>query len=344
MAKRKLTRRQDWRIKKIQEERTARADKKEDGIQSQLTEGELGQEQHGLVICHFGMQVDVEVLEGDTRGTIHRCNLRANLGSLVTGDKVIWRSGTKNTGVVVAVLDRHTVLSRPNMHGDIRPVAANIDYIVIVVAPEPQAFANLIDRYLVASEVCGIEPVLLLNKTDLINDENREHFTSLLATYDKIGYRTLSASVYNSDDGLDELKGLLNGRISVFVGQSGVGKSSIIQALLPEEELKVGELSISTGKGKHTTTAAKLFHFPGGGDLIDSPGIREFGLWHMDQLEVLSGFKEFQEFVGYCRFRDCHHEREPGCALLKAVEDGHISETRMNSYKRIIDSLDEGKW
>lgn len=343
MAKRKLTRRQDWRIKKIQQERTDRAGKKEQGIQSQLTEGELGPEQHGLIICHFGTQVDVEALDGPTQGEVHRCHLRANLGSLVTGDKVVWRAGTKNTGVVVAVLDRHTVLSRPNLHGEIRPVAANIDYIVIVVAPEPQAFANLIDRYLVASEVCGIEPVLLLNKTDLLNDTNRGHFESLLETYDKIGYRTLSASIY-SEQGLDELKGLLNNRISVFVGQSGVGKSSIIQSLLPEEELKVGELSISTRKGKHTTTAAKLFHFPGGGDLIDSPGIREFGLWHMDPDEVLSGFKDFRDFVGYCRFRDCHHEREPGCALLQAVDDGHISQTRMDSYKRIINSLDEGKW
>ena len=125
----------------------------------------------------------------------------------------------------------------------------------------------------------------------------------------------------------------------MFVGQSGVGKSSLINTLLPDEELKVGALSKATKKGRHTTTTARLYHFPAGGDLIDSPGIREFGLWHMSEEDVTYGFRELREIAGYCRFRDCKHETEPGCAILKALDEGIISEERFISYQRILATL-----
>jgi ribosome biogenesis GTPase len=127
----------------------------------------------------------------------------------------------------------------------------------------------------------------------------------------------------------------------VFVGQSGVGKSSLINVLLPGVDLKVGELSEQTRKGKHTTTTARLFHFPKGGDLIDSPGIREFALWHLEPERLLDGFVEFRPYLGHCRFRDCKHEHEPGCAILEAIESGKISASRMESYQRILQSLQE---
>ncbi|MCP4597427.1 small ribosomal subunit biogenesis GTPase RsgA [Neptuniibacter sp.] len=339
MAKRKLTRRQSWRIQKIQEERTARASKKDAAIEQQLDSSDLGPEQHGLIISHFGRTVDVETSEGDNAGEIIRCHMRTNLGQLVTGDRVIWRNG-KESGVVVAKLDRKSELLRPNPYGEMKPVAANIDFIVITIAVEPIPHANLIDRYLVAAELSGIEPVILLNKTDLLSSANSDKINQMLQRYTDIGYQVLRASS-SSAEGLAELKAKLDQRISVFVGQSGVGKSSLINALLPGVDLKVGELSTQTKKGRHTTTTARLFHFPDGGDLIDSPGIREFGLWHIDPEDVIQGFKELSPLAGMCRFRDCHHEKEPGCALKSAVEDGTISQQRWNSYKYILGSIEE---
>lgn len=341
MAKRKVNRRQAWRIDKIQSERAARAERKDALIEDQLEGGELGPEQHGLIISHFGRQVDVEALEGDSKGEILRCHLRTHLGQLVTGDRVIWRR-SPDSGVVVAALDRHSELLRPNNHGELKPVAANIDFIVIVIAVEPYAHANLIDRYLVAAEASDIEPVLLLNKADLLDDENRQRLEPLLEQYRSLGYRTLQASTASSH-GLDELKALLADHISVFVGQSGVGKSSLINSLLPGTDLRVGALSEQSRKGRHTTTTARLFHFPDGGDLIDSPGIREFGLWHMTESQVLSGFRELAQLQGHCRFRDCHHEQEPGCAFITAVEEGQVSEQRFASYRQILGSMQDSR-
>ena len=248
MAKRRLSKQQQHRIRKIQEERTRRAGKREQAINDQREAGELGPEQSGLIIAHYGQQLDVEALDGDHRGELFRCFVRANIDSLVTGDRVIWCRGDDNTGVIVARQDRHTLLQRPDNFGQLKPVAANIDHIVLVIAPLPEPHDNLIDRYLVAAENTEIPAVILMNKSDLLNDDNRHRLEPMLNRYRNLGYQVVTASAHHPDRHDDTITSLVSGRTSVFVGQSGVGKSSIIQTLVPEHELKVGAVSDSTGK------------------------------------------------------------------------------------------------
>ncbi|TLX55266.1 ribosome biogenesis GTPase RsgA [Stutzerimonas nosocomialis] len=343
MAKRHLSRRQSWRIEKIQEERAARAARRESKALEELEGGDLGPEQTGLVIAHFGVQVEVEAQDGELAGSVFRCHLRANLPALVTGDRVVWRAGNQGIGVIVAQLPRDTELCRPDSRGQLKPVAANVDLIVIVFAPLPEPHANLIDRYLIAAEHAGIQPLLLLNKADLVDAQNQAPLEALLGVYRTLGYPLLEVSA-RQGLGMDQLRERLNGQVSVFVGQSGVGKSSLVNTLLPGVDTRVGPLSELTGKGTHTTTTARLFHFPGGGELIDSPGIREFGLGHVSRDDVEAGFIEFRELLGHCRFRDCKHDREPGCALLKALEDGRIQPQRMASYRHILSTLPEPEY
>ncbi|MBL4866586.1 MAG: small ribosomal subunit biogenesis GTPase RsgA [Pseudomonadales bacterium] len=337
MAKRKLTRKQSWRVKKIQNERTERMRKQQEKQDRLITGGDLGPEQEGLVITHYGSQLDIECLNDHQKGVIFRCHLRANIEGLVTGDRVVWRAGKEFTGIIVASLPRHSVLNRPDTRGKLKPIAANIDQIIVVFSPLPKASSALLDRYLVAVELSQIEPILLLNKYDLI-DEDEQHLIPMIQRYRDIGYTVLTSST-KKHQGLNELQSLLDQRISVFVGQSGVGKSSLVNSLLPGTELKIGEVSENSGLGIHTTTSARLFHLPGGGELIDSPGIREFGLWHLKPDELIDGFKEFTPFVGLCKFRDCNHDKEPGCAILKAVKDGDITSLRFDNYRQILQAL-----
>lgn len=341
MSKRKLNRRQQWRIEKIQAEKAARAEKRESAISEQVSAGQLGAEQTGLVIAHFGQTVEVEPADKLSNAENVRCFVRANLDSLVTGDEVVWRAGDQNNGVIEARLDRHSLLQRPDNYGQLKPVAANIDRIVVVVATEPMPYANLIDRYLVAAETLNIRPAILFNKSDLINDDNRQVIESLCQTYRDLDYEVLYTSANDISQCESSLLDWLKDYTSVFVGQSGVGKSSLIRSMLGDQTIRIGALSEQSRKGTHTTTTARLFHLPGGGRLVDSPGIREFGLWHIDEQELLAGFIEFRPYIGYCKFRDCRHEQEPGCAITQALDEGHISSTRMASYQRIRATLDD---
>lgn len=334
MSKRKLNRRQTWRVEKIQSERMERAQRRGQQAEESLAGGALAPEEKGLITSHYGTQVEVE----SESGVSLRCHIRANIDALVTGDRVIFCAG-EPTGVVVAQLPRDNELCRPDPQGRLKPIAANIDQIMLVIAPLPEPHANLIDRYLVAAAAVGIEPALVLNKTDLLAEADAaQRIEELLLPYPGLGYRVLRTSRQRGD--LGELEPELKDRTSVFVGQSGVGKSSLINTLLPGADLREGALSEHRAKGTHTTTSAQLLHLPGGGQLIDSPGIREFGLWHMDRQTVEQGFREFSPYLGHCKFRDCTHTVEPGCALLEALAEGHILPRRMDSYRHIVASLD----
>ena len=285
------------------------------------------------MISRFSKRVDVE--DVDNPGTVIRCHIRANIDSLVAGDRVAWRQTEEGSGVVEARHDRVTLVQRPDAAGRLRPIAANLNQIFIVLAPEPAPFMNLLDRYLVAAAYDGVDALIVLNKTDL----DCSALQTTLQIYSAIGYPLIHVSATRGN-GLDALQEALRGRTSAFVGQSGVGKSSLISSLLPNEDIRIGELSSAESKGRHTTTTARLFHLQDGGDLIDSPGIREFGLSHLDAHETASGFVEFRPFIGHCRFRDCKHADEPDCAIRHAVERGQITEQRYNSYLLIANGIE----
>ncbi len=296
----------------------------------------------GVVISRFGKSADVE----DNARHIYRCSIRRTLPSLVTGDKVVWRESLEpNTnGIIEAVHTRHSELVRPDFYDGVKPVAANVDQIVIISAVLPELSLNIIDRYLVACEVTNIEPIIVLNKIDLLSDEQRAEVEKQLTIYTNIGYQVLYVSCQNHQ-GIAALQAVLQNKISILVGQSGVGKSSIINLLLPHQlqSAITGNISELSGLGQHTTTSTRLYHLPNGGDIIDSPGIREFGLWHLEPEQVISGFKEFDDYLGGCQFRDCNHLDTPGCLLQQAVRDSKIAPSRLDNYHRILQTMKEVK-
>lgn len=338
MSKNKLSKGQQRRVSANHDRRLKRADKPEPD------DSLFGDARDGVVISRFGMHADVE----DADGSVHRCNIRRTIRSLVTGDRVLWRPGVEGSatvkGIVEAVHERTSVLTRPDFYDGVKPIAANLNQIVIVSAILPELSLNIIDRYLIASETLDVEPLLVLNKTDLLDDAGRKFVDKQMEIYRGIGYRVLMVSSHQKN-GLEELQAALIGRISIFAGQSGVGKSSLLNTLLGLElganEILTNDVSDVSGLGQHTTTASRLYHFPQGGDVIDSPGVREFGLWHLEPEQITRGFVEFREFLGHCKFRDCKHDNDPGCALREAVENGKIDAARFESYHRILDSMED---
>jgi len=291
------------------------------------------------------MHADVE--SGD--GEVHRCNIRRTIRSLVTGDRVVWRPGKAAAegvtvkGIVEAVHERTSVLTRPDFYDGVKPIAANIDQIVIVSAILPELSLNIIDRYLVACETLQVEPLIVLNKIDLLDSEGMDFVNEQMDIYRKIGYRVLMVSS-RTQNGLQPLEEALTDRISIFAGQSGVGKSSLLNNLLGlQQEILTNDVSDNSGLGQHTTTASRLYHFPHGGDVIDSPGVREFGLWHLEPDQIFNGFVEFLDYLGACKYRDCKHDNDPGCAIRAAVENGEIAETRFANYHHILESMAQVK-
>lgn len=335
LSKRRLTQNQQRRIQSNHHKKIHNSD-------IEWQDEMLGETRQGIVVTRHAKHADVESEEGE----IFRCNLRRTLKNVVVGDKVSWRLGSEQlqgiSGVIEAVFPRQNELTRPDYYDGIKVMAANIDQIIIVSAVLPSLSLNIIDRYLVICEQAGIPALIVLNKIDLLNEQERAEVKQQLAIYEQIGYETLCLSA-DTGENMSALHRYLANGTSIFVGQSGVGKSSLINQLLPEVNAQTGAVSEVSGLGQHTTTASRLYHLPQGGNLIDSPGIREFGLWHLEADEITQGYREFQSVLGSCKFRDCKHKDDPGCALKQAVENGEISAIRFENYHRLLDSREESK-
>jgi ribosome biogenesis GTPase / thiamine phosphate phosphatase len=337
--KKHLTQRQQQRIADNASKRLRGAKNK--GVE-QVDDASFATAEDGLVLSRFGQHADVE----DSSGHIVRCNMRRSVASLVTGDRVMWRRSLQPTGgidgVIDAVEERHSVLLRPDFYDGLKPVAANIDLMIIVSAILPALSLNIIDRYLVAAEMTGIKPLLVINKADLLNNSELTLVQQQMTLYRELGYDFLLVSA-KTNIGMPQLLDYLHSGTSIFVGQSGVGKSSLMNSLMPGLAAHTQEVSVNSGLGQHTTTVSRLYHLPDGGDLIDSPGIREFALWHLTPEEVTRGFTEFTPWLGRCKFRDCKHISDPGCAIQHAVEAGNISHERYDSYTKILASMAQDK-
>jgi len=290
----------------------------------------------GRIIAHLGKRIIIE----DEHGQQHRCSARRNLPALVCGDQIYWHYPDPKSCIIHELQPRKTLLARPDARGKQKIIAANIDQILIVCAPHPELNEGLLDRYLVAATLTGINPVIVLNKTDLLDQKTLAQYRQRLLVYQQLGYPIIYTSAHE-DEAFNHLNACLHAKTSILVGQSGVGKSSLLNRLLPEVNARIGEVSDATGKGRHTTTTARLYHLPDSGSLIDSPGIREFGLWNVSPEQLAQGFPEFVARQGQCRFRDCKHRNEPGCAILAGVENDEISPLRHASYLRILASLEE---
>ncbi len=279
------------------------------------------------MVTRHGQNLVVAALDG----AIFHCLIRQNIGHVVCGDRVVWHRTLDSSGVVTAVLERESLLARPDYSGRERPLAANITQLVVVLAAEPEPSEYLLDQYLVTAETIGVSALIAINKSDLLTGSNADRCNRLIATYEKIGYQVIRISALH-EHGLDPLSDQLQGETSILVGQSGVGKSSLINVLLPDLDIQVGRLSEATGLGRHTTSTTICYELPQGGRLIDSPGVRSFRLLKLTQQQLESGFREFRPFLGQCRFRDCGHKKEPGCAIKAAVEQGDITVQRLENF------------
>lgn len=326
MPRRHLTERQEARIRHIQERRRQRWQHQ---VEQRLeTLGETPT-RSARVIARHGANLAICDLE---TGSFHHCLFRQNLGHVVCGDRVLWQPTADGDGVVTALLERHSVLARPDYSGREKPLAANVTQMVLVLAPQPEPSEYLLDQYLATAELIGCGAILALNKVDLLTSDQRRELLDRFDAYRRIGYPLIAVSATQTE-GLAPLLPWLETQTSILLGQSGVGKSSLIKALLPDLEIQIGQLSQATRVGRHTTAAAFLYQLVCGGHLIDSPGVRSFRLLPMDRQELEWAYREFRPFLGTCQFADCRHHQEPGCALKAAVEEGSIDPRRLDNFR-----------
>ncbi|MDI1309557.1 MAG: ribosome small subunit-dependent GTPase A [Methylotenera sp.] len=278
----------------------------------------------GTVVAAYGKRFQVELTDKKRIS----CVTRGKKTDLACGDVVIIKLTDKHEGVVESTLPRKTLLYRSNAFKS-KMLAANVTQIIIVLATQPSFYEALLNRCLIAAEAANIKALIVLNKCDLADNDDAKQKLKL---YTDLGYRVLSLS---AKEDISILRPYLQNEASILVGQSGMGKSTIINALLPNEDVRTREVSHVLDSGKHTTTAAHLYHLDEYSQLIDSPGLQEFGLHHLSTDELEHAFLEFRPYLGKCRFNNCKHLQEPDCAITSAVDAHKIRPERLATYKML---------
>jgi ribosome biogenesis GTPase len=304
---------------------------------------------HGLVIRSTGSWYDVRDAED---GHIFQCRLKGKFkikglqtsNPLAVGDRVRFEveDRAENTGIVVAIEPRENYIARASVHKTAQAhlLAANLDQAVLIVTLDfPRTSLGFIDRFTVSAESFRIPVVLVFNKLDLLDDDARAQQDEVAALYERIGYQTLQTSTLTGE-GVAELDAVLAGKVTLLSGHSGVGKSSLVNAIAPGMNLRTNEVSTFANKGVHTTTFAEMFELATDTYLIDTPGIKELGLIDIEREEIGHFFPEMRELLGACRFHNCLHLNEPGCAVLEAVEAGDIAPSRYLSYLSMMEGSD----
>ena len=308
-------------------------------------------EASGLVIRNTGSWYTVKTDDG---GQLVDCKIKGNFrlkgirstNPVAVGDRVTIVPNQEGTAFITAIHDRRNYIIRKssNLSKQSHIIAANVDLAVLVVTVNyPQTATTFIDRLLASAEAYRIPVVLVFNKTDLLTDEELHYQQMMIDLYDTVGYEAIALSA-ETGEGMEKLEAALKDKTTVMSGNSGVGKSTLINRLIPGVNLKTAEISDAHNQGMHTTTFSEMLQLPSGGYIIDTPGIRGFGTFDIEPEELTSYFKEIFHFSKDCRFNNCTHTHEPGCAVLKALEEHYIAESRYQSYLSMMDDKEEGKY
>jgi ribosome biogenesis GTPase len=285
---------------------------------------------HGEIIAAFGRRFLVKTSTEEALP----CVLRGKKNGVACGDQVEIQMTSPGQGVIETVLPRRTLLYRSDAFRE-KLIAANVTQVIVVVAAIPSFSEEMINRCLAAAENQRIKAMIVLNKSDLAGPTHAAAVS--LALYRELGYPLLQVSAKTD---ISPLLPYLSGHLSVLVGQSGMGKSTVINALVPAAERATSGISVALDSGRHTTSHARLYHLDDNSRIIDSPGMQEFGLNHIKREELAWGFIEFHPYIGRCKFNNCRHASEPGCALLQAVQEGKISKRRFSFYHKLMASSD----
>jgi ribosome biogenesis GTPase len=288
------------------------------------------QPQQALVVATFSRTMDLRLADGN----VVRARIKGKKTKPVCGDRVRCQPiPNEPEWLIERIEPRTNELTRPDSRGKVEVLAANINHICVVAAARPSPDWFIVDRYLCAAELMKVDAAVVFNKSELEFDAGK--IGSVLSTYASLGYPTIKCSAKTGDN-LDQLQDVLAGHTSIIAGQSGVGKSSIINYLLESANLRTGDISAATGEGRHTTVNSSMLTLPNGAEVIDSPGVRDYAPAVDAPRDVVLGFIDIREAGNDCKFANCRHDREPGCAVKDQVESGQISARRYESFRRMM--------
>jgi ribosome biogenesis GTPase len=304
----------------------------------------------GLVIKNTGSWYTVRtddgrLIESKIKGNFRLKGIRST-NPVAVGDRVDIIVNQEGTAFIDAIEDRRNYIIRksPNLSKQSHIIAANVDQAFLLITVNyPQTSTTFIDRFLASAEAYSVPVVLVFNKRDILSEDELHYEQMMMTLYDTIGYKCIEISAITGE-GVDNLRQLLKSKITLLSGNSGVGKSTLINNIIPEANLRTAEISDAHNTGMHTTTFSEMLQLPEGGYVIDTPGIKGFGTFDIEREELTSYFKEIFEFSKDCKFNNCTHTHEPGCAVRKAVEDHYIAESRYQSYLSMLEDKDESKY